>query len=103
MLSFLLRERAEGKLTRRPISNKQLDAGVDEKIMLISRDEQSCLIVSYREVSPYLDASRSLRRFRRAELRPTGRLETSADGLLRLPNTPQIKNCIEGAFLDLSR
>lgn len=29
----------------------QLDAGVDEKIMLVSRDEQSCLIVSYREVS----------------------------------------------------
>lgn len=29
----------------------QLDAGVDEKVMLISRDEQSCLIVSYREVS----------------------------------------------------
>mgnify|MGYP001560377231 FL=1 len=28
----------------------QLDAGVDEKIMLVSRDEQSCLIVSYREV-----------------------------------------------------
>ncbi|KAM0786094.1 hypothetical protein ACM66B_006905 [Microbotryomycetes sp. NB124-2] len=41
----------------------KLDAGVDEKIMLVSRDEQSCLIVSYRE----------------------------------------IKNCIEGAFLDLSR
>jgi hypothetical protein len=29
----------------------QLDAGVEEKIMLVSRDEQSCLIVSYREVS----------------------------------------------------
>ncbi|POY71562.1 putative Glyceraldehyde-3-phosphate dehydrogenase (phosphorylating) [Rhodotorula taiwanensis] len=29
----------------------QLDAGVDEKIMLVSRDEQSCLIVSYREGS----------------------------------------------------
>lgn len=28
----------------------QLDAGIDEKIMLVSRDEQSCLIVSYREV-----------------------------------------------------
>ncbi|KAK4052283.1 PAB-dependent poly(A)-specific ribonuclease subunit 3 [Microbotryomycetes sp. JL221] len=41
----------------------KLDAGIDEKIMLVSRDEQSCLIVSYRE----------------------------------------IKNCIEGAFLDLSR
>lgn len=29
----------------------KLDAGVDEKIMLTSRDEQSCLVVSYREVS----------------------------------------------------
>ncbi|SCV73091.1 BQ2448_7016 [Microbotryum intermedium] len=41
----------------------KLDAGVDEKLLLVSRDEQSCLIVSYREV----------------------------------------KNCIEAAFLDLSR
>ncbi|KAH8084881.1 hypothetical protein BXZ70DRAFT_957367 [Cristinia sonorae] len=28
----------------------KLDAGVDERIMLISRDEQSCLVVSYKEV-----------------------------------------------------
>ncbi|OZJ02266.1 hypothetical protein BZG36_04701 [Bifiguratus adelaidae] len=28
----------------------KLDAGVDEKLMLVSRDEQSCLIVSYREI-----------------------------------------------------
>ncbi|KAI9317774.1 hypothetical protein BX666DRAFT_1940653 [Dichotomocladium elegans] len=28
----------------------KLDAGVDEKIMLMSRDEQSCLIVSYKEI-----------------------------------------------------
>jgi len=28
----------------------KLDAGTDERIMLISRDEQSCLVVSYREV-----------------------------------------------------
>ncbi|KAL0091718.1 hypothetical protein J3Q64DRAFT_1846468 [Phycomyces blakesleeanus] len=28
----------------------KLDAGVDEKIMLVSRDEQSCLVVSYKEV-----------------------------------------------------
>lgn len=32
----------------------KLDAGVDEKIMLTSRDEQSCLVVSYREVSVLL-------------------------------------------------
>ena len=32
----------------------KLDAGVDEKIMLISRDEQNCFIVSYKEVCcPY--------------------------------------------------
>lgn len=29
----------------------KLDVGSEEKIMLTSRDEQSCLIVSYREVS----------------------------------------------------
>lgn len=28
----------------------KLDSGSEEKIMLTSRDEQSCLIVSYREV-----------------------------------------------------
>ncbi|KAN0065501.1 PAB-dependent poly(A)-specific ribonuclease subunit 3 [Thecaphora frezii] len=28
----------------------KLDAGVDEKVMLVSRDEQSCLVVSYREI-----------------------------------------------------
>jgi len=29
----------------------KLDAGIDEKIMLVSRDEQNCLIVTYREVN----------------------------------------------------
>lgn len=29
----------------------KLDSGVEEKLMLVSRDEGSCLIVSYREVS----------------------------------------------------
>ena len=28
----------------------RLDAGVEEKIMLVSRDEQSCFVVSYREL-----------------------------------------------------
>ncbi|BGP03296.1 hypothetical protein NBRC10513v2_007026 [Rhodotorula toruloides] len=42
----------------------KLDAGVDEKIMLVSRDEQSCLIVSYREIkncieSAFADLSRA--------------------------------------------
>lgn len=35
----------------------KLDAGTDEKIMLISRDEQNMLIVSYREVKRALDSS----------------------------------------------
>ncbi len=35
----------------------KLDAGTDEKIMLISRDEQNILIVSYREVKRALDSS----------------------------------------------
>lgn len=42
----------------------KLDAGVDEKIMLVSRDEASCLIVSYRELKnaiegAYADLSRT--------------------------------------------
>ncbi|CEG83323.1 hypothetical protein RMATCC62417_17263 [Rhizopus microsporus] len=41
---------------------KKLDAGIDEKIMLMSRDEKSCLIVSYKEIkncimSAYADLS----------------------------------------------
>ncbi|GJN93868.1 hypothetical protein Rhopal_006927-T1 [Rhodotorula paludigena] len=46
------------------IALNKLDAGVDEKLMLVSRDEQSCLIVSYREIkncieSAFADLSRS--------------------------------------------
>lgn len=42
----------------------KLDAGVDEKIMLTSRDEHSCLVVSYREIkncveSVFQDLSRT--------------------------------------------
>ncbi|KAI8813107.1 hypothetical protein BJ742DRAFT_521287 [Cladochytrium replicatum] len=33
----------------------KLDAGVDEKIMLMSRDEQSCLIVSYKELKQCIE------------------------------------------------
>lgn len=33
----------------------KLDAGSDEKIMLTSRDEQSCLIVSYRDIKKCID------------------------------------------------
>ncbi|CAG8536238.1 2113_t:CDS:10 [Paraglomus brasilianum] len=35
----------------------KLDSGVDEKIMLVSRDEQSCLIVSYREIKNCIDSA----------------------------------------------
>jgi len=28
----------------------KLDAGTDEQIMLVARDEQSCLVVSYKEI-----------------------------------------------------
>src|SRR5277367_2659528 len=30
----------------------KLDAGTEERIMLVSRDEQACFIVTYKEVSP---------------------------------------------------
>jgi len=28
----------------------QLDAGTDEQLMLVARDEQSCLVVSYKDI-----------------------------------------------------
>jgi PAB-dependent poly(A)-specific ribonuclease subunit 3 len=34
-----------------------LDAGIDEKIMLMSRDEQSCLVVSYKEIKNCISAA----------------------------------------------
>lgn len=33
----------------------QLDAGTEEKIMLVSRDEQSCLVVSYKDIKSYVE------------------------------------------------
>jgi len=44
----------------------KLDAGADERLMLISRDEQSCLVVNYREIklcieSAFNDLSRGSR------------------------------------------
>ena len=35
----------------------KLDAGTDEKIPLVSRDEQNVLIVSYREVKRALESA----------------------------------------------
>ena len=36
------------------ITFPQLDVGVDEKVMLMSRDDAACLIVSYRELKAAL-------------------------------------------------
>ncbi|KAG5439537.1 hypothetical protein PCANB_002112 [Pneumocystis canis] len=46
------------------IDMAHLDAGIDEKIMLVSRDEQNCLIVSYKELknciqSAFLDLTKN--------------------------------------------
>ena|ERR1700759_26718 len=35
----------------------QLDAGIDERIMLVSRDEQNCLVVSYKEVKSCIESA----------------------------------------------
>ncbi|CAD6591551.1 MAG: PAB-dependent poly(A)-specific ribonuclease subunit 3, partial [Tremellales sp. Tagirdzhanova-0007] len=35
----------------------KLDVGLDERIMLVSRDDQSCLVVSYREIKTCVEAA----------------------------------------------
>ena len=35
----------------------QLDVGTDEKIMLVARDEQSCLVVSYKDVKQCIESA----------------------------------------------
>lgn len=35
----------------------KLDAGVDEKVMLVSRDEQNCFVVNYRELKRGVDSA----------------------------------------------
>ncbi|OCH91342.1 hypothetical protein OBBRIDRAFT_728936 [Obba rivulosa] len=35
----------------------KLDAGTDERIMLVSRDEQSCLVVSYKDIKTCIDSA----------------------------------------------
>ncbi|WVO14807.1 deoxyhypusine synthase [Cryptococcus depauperatus] len=35
----------------------KLDAGLDERIMLVSRDDQSCLVVSYKEIKHCIEAA----------------------------------------------
>lgn len=35
----------------------KLDAGSDERIMLMARDEQSCLVVSYKDVKAFIESA----------------------------------------------
>ena len=35
----------------------KLDAGTDERIMLVARDEQSCLVVSYKDVRTCIEGA----------------------------------------------
>ncbi|THU95732.1 hypothetical protein K435DRAFT_114805 [Dendrothele bispora CBS 962.96] len=35
----------------------KLDAGTDKKVMLVARDEQSCLFVSYKDIKSCIDAA----------------------------------------------
>ena len=35
----------------------QLDAGTEEKIMLVARDEQSCLVVSYKDIKQCIESA----------------------------------------------
>lgn len=39
------------------LTTSQLDAGLDEKIMLVSRDDQSCLVVSYRDIKTCVESA----------------------------------------------
>ncbi|ODV80546.1 component of Pab1p-stimulated poly(A) ribonuclease [Suhomyces tanzawaensis NRRL Y-17324] len=43
-------------LSRVLVSLNKLDAGIDEKILLVSRDEKSCIMVSYKEVRDMVDS-----------------------------------------------
>jgi PAB-dependent poly(A)-specific ribonuclease subunit 3 len=36
---------------------EQLDAGIDERIMLVSRDEQTCFVVSYKEIKACIESA----------------------------------------------
>lgn len=42
-------------LSRVLVNLNKLDAGIDEKILLVSRDEKSCVIVSYKEIRDVID------------------------------------------------
>lgn len=64
----------------------KLDAAIDEKVMLVSRDEQNCLVVSY------------------AEVRCPPRLLVRADrSRVTDAARPQIRRCVDAAFRDLTK
>lgn len=44
-------------LSRILVNLNKLDVGIDEKLLLISREEDSCIIVSYKEVKDIIDLS----------------------------------------------
>lgn len=50
-------------LSRVLVNLNKLDAGIDEKFLLVSRDEKNCIIVSYKEIRDIIDSAfRSLTR-----------------------------------------
>ncbi|RSH92338.1 PAB-dependent poly(A)-specific ribonuclease subunit 3 [Saitozyma podzolica] len=53
-------------------SLNKLDAGLDERIMLVSRDDQSCLVVSYREIKACIEAAYGMAKKSTAVVHPTG-------------------------------
>ncbi|GFZ47901.1 PAB1P-dependent poly(A)-nuclease [Saitozyma sp. JCM 24511] len=59
-------------------SLNKLDAGLDERIMLVSRDDQSCLVVSYREIKACIEAA-----YGAALIRPSRELRNGG-GMMRM-------------------
>lgn len=56
--SPLMTSFSEGKRKKHTdFFKSQLDAGLDERVMLVSRDDQSCLVVSYREIKHCIEAA----------------------------------------------
>jgi PAB-dependent poly(A)-specific ribonuclease subunit 3 len=39
------------------LTSRQLDAGSEERILLIARDEQSCVVATYREIKAIADSA----------------------------------------------
>ena len=43
-------------LSRVLVTLNKLDAGIDEKFLLVSRDEKTCIVVSYKEIRDLLES-----------------------------------------------